>query len=72
MGPSLLKWIDTVSFKVAREEGKTKHKTDAVTKADAGVKSLYKATKDRMVDVPEKTNKRLKNESYVSHFSKNK
>ena len=62
MGPSLLKWIDTVSFKVAREEGKTKHKTDA----DAGVKSLYKATKDRMVDVPEKTNKRLKNESYVS------
>ena len=66
MGPSLLKWIDTVSFKVAREEGKTKHKTDAVTKADAGVMSLYKATKDRMVDVPEKTNKRLKNESYVS------
>ena len=67
MGPSLLKWIDTVSFKVAREEGKTKHKTDAVTKADAGVMSLYKATKDRMmVDVPEKTNKRLKNESSVS------
>ena len=38
--------------RVLAEKGKTKHKTNAVTKADAGVMSLDKATKDRIMDVP--------------------
>jgi len=49
--------------RVLAEKGKTKHKTNAVTKADAGVMSLDKATKDRIVDVPEKTNKKVENET---------
>ena len=44
-------------MKVFRGAG---NKTTAVTNADAGVRSLDKATKDRLVEDPEKINKRMK------------